>query len=327
MASPAAATPGVQRLRRRCGRLRRRHRDGYGGTRRLRRHRSRLRRPSTATQGRGRLRRRGDSSADAASATADRGQLRPGRRRFVSDASIYDWSENGYGRPRRLPQYRRMTSPGLGMSSRARRLPGPGLATLQPSPGLPIPCWRPPTSGVDPYRWQADQDLRREAGRRGLIVGAVTGVLAAAVAIGVSTLGRGVRPARGLADGRPGQHVHRPNAGGTEECHGAAFRHERPDRAAARHVRRHRRPRGGDRRAGPARRRARRGRPCGVQPARRLRDDHQAGRPRERCRPRRSSAASPASRRCCGCCRRLPRPGPQRAAPMRNTRGNSRRRA
>jgi hypothetical protein len=39
-----------------------------------------------------------------------------------------------------------------------------------------------------PHRWQADRDRRREARRRGLIVGAVTGLLAAAVAIGVATL-------------------------------------------------------------------------------------------------------------------------------------------
>ena len=48
-----------------------------------------------------------------------------------------------------------------------------------------------PDAGIDPYRWQADQDARREAGWRGLGVGAVTGFLAAAVAIGVSTLAAG----------------------------------------------------------------------------------------------------------------------------------------
>jgi hypothetical protein len=39
-----------------------------------------------------------------------------------------------------------------------------------------------------PHLWLADRDRRREAGRRGLIVGALTGLLAAAVAIGVATL-------------------------------------------------------------------------------------------------------------------------------------------
>ena len=47
---------------------------------------------------------------------------------------------------------------------------------------------RAPDAGMLPHRWQADQDRRREARRRGLIVGAVTGLLAAAVAIGVATL-------------------------------------------------------------------------------------------------------------------------------------------
>ena len=59
-------------------------------------------------------------------------------------------------------------------------------------PGLSDPVLMAPDAGVDPDRWQADQDLRREAGRRGLAVGAVTGFLAAAVAIGVSTLAAGL---------------------------------------------------------------------------------------------------------------------------------------
>jgi hypothetical protein len=39
-----------------------------------------------------------------------------------------------------------------------------------------------------PHRWLADRDRRRQASRRGLIVGAVTGLLAAAAGIGVATL-------------------------------------------------------------------------------------------------------------------------------------------
>ena len=69
---------------------------------------------------------------------------------------------------------------------------GPGSYT---EPGLSDPMLVAPDAGVDPDRWQADQDLRREARQRGLVVGAVTGFLAAAVAIGVSTLAAGfVRP-------------------------------------------------------------------------------------------------------------------------------------
>ena len=66
---------------------------------------------------------------------------------------------------------------------------GPGSYT---EPGLSDPTLVAPDAGVDPYRWQADQDRRREASRRGLAVGAVTGLLATAVAIGVSTLAAGL---------------------------------------------------------------------------------------------------------------------------------------
>ncbi len=45
-----------------------------------------------------------------------------------------------------------------------------------------------PDAGIHPDRWQAEQELRREAGRRGLMVGAVTEFLAIGVVIGVSTL-------------------------------------------------------------------------------------------------------------------------------------------
>ena len=69
---------------------------------------------------------------------------------------------------------------------------GPGSYT---EPGLSDPRLVAPDVGIDPYRWQADQDRRREARRRGLGVGAVTGFLAAAVVIGISTLAAGfVRP-------------------------------------------------------------------------------------------------------------------------------------
>jgi hypothetical protein len=45
-----------------------------------------------------------------------------------------------------------------------------------------------PDAGVHPDRWQAEQERRREARRRGPMVGAVTGFLAIGVVIGVSTL-------------------------------------------------------------------------------------------------------------------------------------------
>jgi hypothetical protein len=52
-----------------------------------------------------------------------------------------------------------------------------------------------PDAGLDPQSWQAGRDRRTQARRRGLIVGAMTGFLAAAAAIGASTLAAAfVRP-------------------------------------------------------------------------------------------------------------------------------------
>ena len=147
---------------------------------------------------------------------------------YVSDASGYDWSDNGYGSTTdgyagavdgyasatggyggatagyagAVDAYARAADGYAGtpdgyagarddFSGSAAYL-GPGSYT---EPGLSDPRLVAPDAGVDPYRWQADQDARREAGRRGLGVGAVTGFLAAAVAIGVSTLAAGfLRP-------------------------------------------------------------------------------------------------------------------------------------
>ncbi|MGB6579943.1 MAG: hypothetical protein WBF34_18685 [Streptosporangiaceae bacterium] len=136
---------------------------------------------------------------------------------YMSDASDYDWSENGYGS---AADGYGSAADGYGSavdgyagapdgyaggqadfaSPVAYLGPGsyiePGLADPRlADPGLADPMLAAPDVGVDPYRWQADQDLRREARRRGLAVGAVTGFLAVAVAIGVSTLVAGfVRP-------------------------------------------------------------------------------------------------------------------------------------
>ena len=119
---------------------------------------------------------------------------------YVSDASGYDWSDNGYGS---TPDGYAGTPDGYavtpdGYAGAGDDFPG-SSAYLGPGsyiePGLSDPRLMAPDAGVDPYRWQADQDARREAGRRGLVVGAVTGFLAAAVAIGVSTLAAGfLRP-------------------------------------------------------------------------------------------------------------------------------------
>ncbi len=57
-----------------------------------------------------------------------------------------------------------------------------------PEPALSGPALAAPDAGIYPESWQAERDRRREAGRRGLAVGALTGFLATAAAIGVSTL-------------------------------------------------------------------------------------------------------------------------------------------
>ncbi len=126
---------------------------------------------------------------------------------YVSDATGYDWSENGYGGAANgyggTPDGYSSATDGYGGAANgygegpdgfagSAGYLGPGSYT---EPGFSDPMLMAPDAGVDPYRWQADQDLRREAGQRGLVVGAVTGLLAAAVAIGVSTLAAGfVRP-------------------------------------------------------------------------------------------------------------------------------------
>jgi hypothetical protein len=124
---------------------------------------------------------------------------------YMSDASGYDWSQNGYGTTADgyagpvdgyagdADGYTTDTFAGArdDFAGQTNYL-GPGSYT---EPGLSDPRLVAPDVGIDPYRWQADQDRRREASRRGLVVGAVTGFLAAAVAIGVSTLAAGfVRP-------------------------------------------------------------------------------------------------------------------------------------
>jgi hypothetical protein len=54
------------------------------------------------------------------------------------------------------------------------------------------PALTAPDAGVHPDRWQAEQERRREAGRRGPMVGAVTVLLATGVVLGVSTLAAAV---------------------------------------------------------------------------------------------------------------------------------------
>ena len=111
---------------------------------------------------------------------------------YPADASGYDWNETGYastadGYGSAADGYGSAADDFRGYPGRSRG----GYAEPAPSdPGLTAP-----DAGVRPDRWQADQDTRREARQRGPVVGAVTALLAVAVAIGVSTLAAAfVRP-------------------------------------------------------------------------------------------------------------------------------------
>jgi hypothetical protein len=69
---------------------------------------------------------------------------------------------------------------------------GPG-SYVEPGDALTEdPALTAPDAGVYPERWRAEQARRREAWRRGPMVGAVTGLLATGVVLGVSTLAAAV---------------------------------------------------------------------------------------------------------------------------------------
>jgi hypothetical protein len=58
--------------------------------------------------------------------------------------------------------------------------------------GYEDPALTAPDAGVYPERWRAEQARRREAWRRGPVIGAVIGLLATGVVLGVSTLAAAV---------------------------------------------------------------------------------------------------------------------------------------
>ena len=102
---------------------------------------------------------------------------------YLGDTNGYDWNEHDHGRR------------ADGFADQADDFAGyPGQRSYA-EPASADPGLTAPDVGVRPGSWQADQDRRREASQRGPLVGAVTGFLAAAVAIGVSTLAAAfVRP-------------------------------------------------------------------------------------------------------------------------------------
>ena len=65
---------------------------------------------------------------------------------------------------------------------------GPGSYVEPGAVRTEDPVLTAPDAGVHPDHWQAEQERRREAARRGPMVGAVTGLLATGVVLGVSTL-------------------------------------------------------------------------------------------------------------------------------------------
>ena len=102
---------------------------------------------------------------------------------YLGDTNGYDWNEHDYGRP------------ADGFADPVDDFAGyPGQESYA-EPASADPGLTAPDVGTRPGSWQAEQDRRREASRRGPLVGAVTVFLAAAVAIGVSTLAAAfVRP-------------------------------------------------------------------------------------------------------------------------------------
>ena len=106
---------------------------------------------------------------------------------YAGDADGYDWSGNGYDGTEH--GYAEATD---GYGGGAYLGPGsyvePGAVMQDRRARTDDPMLTAPDAGIHPDRWQAEQELRREAGRRGPMVGAVTEFLATGVVIGVSTL-------------------------------------------------------------------------------------------------------------------------------------------
>jgi len=105
---------------------------------------------------------------------------------YAGDVSGYDWSGNDYA------EADGYTEAADGYGGGAYLGPGsyvePGAVHQDHRARTHDPMLTAPDAGIHPDRWQAEQELRREAGQRGPMVGAVTVLLATGVVIGVSTL-------------------------------------------------------------------------------------------------------------------------------------------
>jgi hypothetical protein len=106
---------------------------------------------------------------------------------YAGDADGYDWSGNGYD-----GSEHGYAEAADGYGGGAYLGPGsyvePGVVLEDHRTRTYDPMLTAPDARIHPDRWQAEQELRREAGRRGPMVGAVTEFLATGVVIGVSTL-------------------------------------------------------------------------------------------------------------------------------------------
>ena len=141
----------------------------------------------------------GEAGYGQAEAGYGRGQAGYGRAtdEYLGDTSGYDWNEHDYGHS--ADDYGRpadgFAGSADGFAGSADDFAGYLGQGSYAEPASADPRLMAPDVGVRPGSWQAGQDRRREASQRGPLVGAVTVFLAAAVAIGVSTLAAAfVRP-------------------------------------------------------------------------------------------------------------------------------------
>jgi hypothetical protein len=128
----------------------------------------------------------GYARSNAGYASADDGYGWPDAA-YAGDAGGHDWSGNSYGSG--ADGYAEAAD---GYGGGAYLGPGsyvePGAVLEDHRTRTDDPVLTAPDTAIHPDRWHAEQERRREAGRRGRMVGAVTEFLAIGVVIGVSTL-------------------------------------------------------------------------------------------------------------------------------------------
>jgi hypothetical protein len=105
---------------------------------------------------------------------------------YAGQADEYEWEPNGYGNAADGYVAGQDDYPPQGDYL------GPGSYTEYHEPRSGDPWLTAPDEGVHPDTWQAEQDSRRQARERGMMVGGVAEVLGTAVVIGVSTLAAGL---------------------------------------------------------------------------------------------------------------------------------------